>query len=201
MPDLRRKALSNLSFDDLRSETLNCTRCALAETRTQVVFGTGAPNAQLMFVGEAPGEQEDLSGEPFVGRAGKLLTRCIEEVGLTRADVYITNVLKCRPPGNRNPLLVEIEACRPHLNAQLDLIRPAVIVTLGNFATRLLLSTKEGITKLRGIEVPFGEYGAVLIPMLHPAAVLRNGGTALAQTRSDFVLAKRALGRIGTVPR
>lgn len=183
------------SFDVLRAEALACTRCPLSETRTQVVFGVGDPHARLMFVGEGPGEQEDLRGEPFVGRAGQLLTRCVEEIGLTRDDVYIANVVKCRPPGNRDPLPAEIDACRPYLEAQLGFIRPAVIVTLGNFATKLLLASKVGITKLRGREVRFGDDGAVLIPMLHPAAVLRNGGAALAQARADFVLVKRALER------
>jgi uracil-DNA glycosylase len=179
-----------------------CTRCPLSETRTQVVFGVGSPQAQLMFVGEGPGQQEDLQGEPFVGRAGKLLTQLIEGIGLNRADVYIANVVKCRPPGNRDPLPLEIEACSPWLDRQLELIVPAVIVTLGNFATKLLLDTKEGITKLRGQEFPFrtGSVperpgGSVLIPTLHPSAVLRNGGTALAQARADFVLVKRALSR------
>src|SRR5262245_47459447 len=151
-----------------------------------------------MLVGEGPGAQEDLQGEPFVGRAGGLLTRLIEEIGLTRADVYIANVVKCRPPGNRDPLPAEIEACRPYLDAQLAFIRPQVIVTLGNFATKLLLQTKEGITKLRGREFEFGD-GATLIPALHPSAVLRGGGASLAQTRADFVLVKRALARMDDV--
>jgi uracil-DNA glycosylase family 4 len=180
------------SFDELRTTALGCTRCGLAETRTQVVFGVGDPAARLMFVGEAPGEQEDLAGEPFVGRAGQLLTRLIEGIGLTRADVYIANVVKCRPPGNRNPAPVEIETCRPYLEAQLAFIEPSVVVTLGNFATKLLLSTTDGITSIRGRQFPFGE-GAVLIPVLHPAAVLRSGGGSLAQTRADFVMIKRAL--------
>ncbi|MBM3674668.1 MAG: uracil-DNA glycosylase [Actinobacteria bacterium] len=183
------------SFDTLRAEALGCTRCALSATRSQVVFGVGDEQARLMFVGEAPGEQEDSRGEPFVGRAGTLLTRCIEEIGLSRKEVYIANVVKCRPPNNRDPLPAEIEACRPFLAAQVAFIRPVVVVTLGNFATKLLLATKEGITRLRGREVPFGDDGAVLIPMLHPAAVLRNGGKALAETRADFVVAKRALDR------
>ena len=172
-----------------------CTRCPLAETRTQVVFGVGSPEAQLMFVGEGPGQQEDLQGEPFVGRAGKLLTQLIEGIGLTRADVYIANVVKCRPPGNRDPLPLEIEACSPWLDRQLELIVPAVIVTLGNFATKLLLDTKTGITRLRGQEFPFERAGitAVLVPTLHPAAVLRGGGVPLAETRADFVRVKRLL--------
>ncbi len=182
------------SFDALRDAALGCTACGLAETRTQVVFGVGDPHADLLFVGEGPGEQEDLQGEPFVGRAGQLLTRLIEGIGLTRDDVYIANVVKCRPPGNRDPQPVEIATCRPYLDAQLGFISPTVVVTLGNFATKLLLETKEGITKLRGREFPFRD-GAVLIPALHPSAVLRNGGGALAQTRADFVGVKRALQR------
>jgi uracil-DNA glycosylase len=173
-----------------------CTLCGLATTRTQVVFGAGAPNAQLMFVGEGPGQQEDEQGEPFVGRAGKLLTQLIEGIGLTRADVYIANVVKCRPPGNRDPLPPEIEACSPWLDRQLALITPKIVVTLGNFATKLLLDTKTGITRLRGQEFPFVRAGvhATLVPTLHPAAVLRGGGAALAETRADFVKIKRLLG-------
>ncbi|HEY3723336.1 MAG TPA: uracil-DNA glycosylase [Acidimicrobiia bacterium] len=181
------------SFDALREAALGCTRCVLSETRTQVVFGVGDPAAGLMFVGEGPGEQEDLQGEPFVGRAGQLLTLLIEGIGLTRADVYIANVVKCRPPGNRDPLPVEIETCRPYLEAQLSFIEPEVVVTLGNFATKLLLQTKDGITKLRGKEFPYRD--GVLVPVLHPAAVLRNTGASLAQTRADFVTIKRALAR------
>jgi DNA polymerase len=182
------------SWADLEREALACTRCPLAETRTQVVFGVGDPHADLLFVGEGPGEQEDLTGEPFVGRAGRLLTSLIEGIGLTRAQVYIANVVKCRPPGNRDPQPLEIDSCRPYLEAQVDFIEPRVVVTLGNFATKLLLDTKDGITKLRGKEFPFRD-DAVLIPVFHPSAVLRNGGTALAQARADFVTVKRALAR------
>jgi uracil-DNA glycosylase family 4 len=183
------------SWADLEREALACTKCPLAETRTQVVFGVGDPHSDLLFVGEGPGEQEDLTGEPFVGRAGRLLTSLIEDIGLTRAQVYIANVVKCRPPGNRDPLPLEIESCRPYLEAQLGFIEPKVVVTLGNFATKLLLQTKEGITKLRGAEFPFTRAGhtAVLIPTLHPSAVLRSGGSALAESRADFVHVKRAL--------
>jgi len=174
-----------------------CTLCRLAEERTQVVFGVGRPDADLMFVGEGPGEQEDLKGEPFVGRAGQLLTQLIEGIGLTRDDVYIANVVKCRPPGNRDPQPDEIEACAPWLDRQLALIEPRVIVTLGNFATKLLLDTKDGITKVRGREFPFSRAGvdAVLLPTFHPSAVLRSGGKALAEARADFVRVKRALAR------
>ncbi len=169
--------------------------CPLSQTRTQVVFGTGDPAADLMFVGEAPGRDEDLAGEPFVGRAGKLLTQMIEEIGLHRADVYIANVLKCRPPGNRDPEALEIATCRPFLEGQIEAIDPKVVVALGNFAARLLLDTREGITRLRGREHPWGQ-GRVMIPTFHPSAVLRQRGEALAQMRADFVLVKRALRRL-----
>jgi len=190
------------SFEVLERDALACTKCPLADGRTQVVFGSGDPDADLLFVGEAPGEQEDLQGIPFVGRAGKLLTSLIEGIGLDRDSVYIANVVKCRPPGNRDPLPLEIDSCRPYLEAQVQFIDPRVVVTLGNFATKLLLDTKEGITKLRGQQFPFRTgsvperpEGSVLVPTLHPSAVLRNGGTALAQARADFVVAKRALSR------
>ena len=181
------------TLDAVREEALGCVRCPLSVTRTQVVFGVGHPHAGLMVVGEGPGAEEDRQGIPFVGRAGQLLTRLIEGIGLTRDDVYIANVVKCRPPGNRDPQPVEIEACRPYLQAQLGFVAPRVVVTLGNFATKLLLETKTGITRLRGQEFPYG--AAVLVPTLHPAAVLRGGGVTLAQTRADFVVVKRALGR------
>ena len=180
------------SFAALRAEALVCTRCPLAAGRTQVVFGAGDEHADLMFVGEGPGADEDRTGEPFVGRAGKLLTSLIEGIGLTRSDVYIANVVKCRPPGNRDPHPVEIESCQPYLEAQIGFIQPNVVVTLGNFATKLLLDTKVGITKLRGQSHPF-RGGAMVIPVLHPSAVLRNGGAALAQARADFVVIRRAL--------
>jgi len=187
------------SFTALELDARACTRCPLAATRTQVVFGVGDPHADLLFVGEGPGEQEDLTGEPFVGRAGRLLTGLIEGIGLTREHVYIANVVKCRPPGNRDPLPIEIETCRPYLEAQVEFIEPRVVVTLGNFATKLLLATKDGITKLRGREFPFRDR-AVLIPTFHPSAVLRNGGPALAQARADFVTIKRALAQSTGAP-
>lgn len=181
------------SWSELETRARSCTRCDLAATRTQVVFGTGDPGAALVFVGEGPGEQEDSDGVPFVGRAGRLLTDLIEGIGYTRERVYITNVVKCRPPGNRDPRPVEIAACRPYLAAQLDHIDPVVIVTLGNFASRLLLDTKTGITKLRGRSYPQPD-GRVIVPTFHPSAVLRSGGgVTLAQSRADLVLAKRAI--------
>lgn len=180
------------------TEAADCAACKLAATRTQVVFGVGDPAADLMFVGEGPGEQEDLRGEPFVGRAGGLLTQLIEGIGLTRADVYIANVVKCRPPGNRDPQPDEIAACAPWLDRQLELVRPSVIVTLGNFATKLLLDTTEGITRLRGQEHRYERAGVVatLIPTLHPSAVLRGGGARLAEARADFVVVKRRLAAV-----
>ncbi|HXQ75534.1 MAG TPA: uracil-DNA glycosylase [Acidimicrobiales bacterium] len=180
------------SLAEIRTEALGCTRCALARTRTQVVFGVGDPTAELLFVGEGPGRDEDLAGEPFVGRSGKLLDKLVlQELGLDRARFYIANVVKCRPPGNRDPLPAEIESCRPYLEAQLSLIDPAVVVTLGNFATRLLLETTEGIRRLRGRVYPFR--GGHLVPTYHPAAALRGGAEVVAEMRADLVRAKRLL--------
>jgi len=158
----------------LAREASGCTKCDLSQSRTQVVFGVGNPDAELMFVGEAPGFHEDRQGEPFVGAAGQLLTRLLESIGLTRAQVYIGNVLKCRPPGNRDPLPVEIEACRPYLVEQIRLVDPRIVVTLGNFATKLILDTTAGISKLRGRR--FTYEGRLLVPTFHPAAALRGGG-------------------------
>jgi DNA polymerase len=180
------------ALDELAVEASTCTRCPLAAGRTQVVFGMGDPHADLLFVGEGPGAEEDRQGLPFVGRSGQLLDRLmLEELGITRDRVYIANVVKCRPPENRDPQPGEIDACRPYLARQIELIDPKVVVTLGKFAGQLLLDSKVGITKLRGHEYPFG--GAVLIPTLHPAYALRGGGEPLAQMRADFVRAKRAL--------
>lgn len=174
----------------LGERAATCTDCELAETRTNVVFGVGNPRARLMFVGEAPGRDEDLAGEPFVGRAGKLLTTLIGEIGFTRDDVYIANVLKCRPPGNRDPRPAEIDACKGYLRTQIDLISPEVVMTLGNFATRLLLRTETGITRLRGTIYPW--WRGMLIPTFHPAAVLRDG-SRMADVRADFELARQVL--------
>jgi uracil-DNA glycosylase len=177
---------------EVEGEAKGCTRCPLAKTRTQVVFGVGDPSADLMFVGEAPGQQEDLQGEPFVGRSGQLLDKLVfEEMGLTRDRFYIANTVKCRPPGNRDPEPAEIAACRPWLESQVDIIDPKVIVTLGNFAAKLLLDTTEGITKLRGRAYPYRK--GVLVPTFHPAAVLRGAGDLAAQMRADLVRAKRYL--------
>jgi DNA polymerase len=182
------------TWEDLRATALACTKCPLAEGRTQVVFGVGDPRASLLFVGEGPGHEEDLAGEPFVGRSGKLLDRLMfEEIGLTRAQCYIANVVKCRPPKNRDPAPVEIESCRPYLEEQIRLINPSVVVTLGNFATRLLLDRTEGIRSLRGSVYPYRS--GHLVPTYHPAYVLRAGGEALAEMRADLVRAKRLMQR------
>ena len=151
-----------------------CTRCRLAQGRSQVVFGSGNPDADLMFVGEAPGFHEDQQGVPFVGQAGKLLEKLLNGIGLERGDVYIANVLKCRPPGNRDPQPDEIEACESHLFRQIELIRPRVVATLGNFATKLLSGKPLGITRVHGQEqhVTLGGNRVLLYPLYHPAAAL-----------------------------
>src|SRR5881392_4090276 len=157
-----------------------CTRCRLAQGRTQVVFGSGNPRADLMFVGEAPGFHEDKQGLPFVGQAGKLLERLLAGIGLSRQDVYIANTLKCRPPGNRDPQPDEIEACEPHLFRQIELIEPRVVATLGNFATKLLTGRPLGITRVHGQqqEVTLGGSRVLLYPLFHPAAALSAGAPA-----------------------
>jgi DNA polymerase len=157
-----------------KKELGDCRRCGLADTRHNIVFGEGSPNAELVFVGEAPGGDEDIQGKPFVGRAGQLLTRIIVAMGLTRQDVYICNILKCRPPGNRNPLPVEIAACEPFLIRQLEAIKPRVICALGSFAAHTLLKSEVLISDLRG---RFHKYqGVPLMPTYHPAYLLRNPG-------------------------
>lgn len=178
----------------LRTEALACTRCPLSQGRTQVVFGVGSPEAELLFVGEAPGFHEDRKGEPFVGAAGGLLTGLLEGIGLSREQVYIANVLKCRPPGNRDPQPAEIEACHPFLLEQIDLVDPVLIVTLGNFATKLLLQTQTGISRLRGQRFTYRE--RALIPTFHPAAVLHSGGrngSQMAQMEDDFRMIAKTL--------
>ncbi len=180
------------ALEELAVRASGCTRCPLASGRTQVVFGMGDPGAELMFVGEGPGAEEDRQGLPFVGRSGQLLDQLLLEVlGVHRSSCYIANVVKCRPPDNRDPKPEEIAACRPYLEQQLELIDPRVVVTLGNFSTKLLLETTDGITKLRGKVYPFRD--GHLVPTFHPAAVLRGGGTALAQMRADLVRAKLLL--------
>ena len=189
------------TLTEAAAEAATCRRCRLAERRTQVVYGVGSASADLMFIGEGPGFHEDQQGEPFVGAAGQLLTRMLAEIGLRREDVYIANVVKCRPPGNRDPEPDEIEACTPWLVEQLSLIQPSVVVTLGNFATKFVLTTPTGITRLRGQVFPW--HGRTVIPTFHPAAVLRSGGETsrqFADLRSDFALARATLDELRTPP-
>jgi DNA polymerase len=170
----RRESLPNasLTLTQVREELGECTRCKLRQGRKTIVFGVGNPKAWLVFVGEAPGADEDQQGEPFVGRAGQLLTRIIEAMKLTREQVYICNIIKCRPPGNRNPESDEIAACEPFLIKQLQAIKPKLICALGTFAAQTLLRTKEPISKLRG---RFHSYqGIPILPTFHPAYLLRN---------------------------
>ena len=177
------------------AEAEGCVKCGLAAERNSVVFGMGHPKAALMFVGEGPGAEEDAQGLPFVGRSGKLLDQLLkEEMGLGRESVYITNVVKCRPPGNRDPKPEEIAECSPYLQQQLAHIRPRVIVTLGNPATKTMLQTATGITKLRGTSHAFSYPGgsATLVPTFHPSAVLRNQKN-MPLIRADLVAAKQIL--------
>jgi len=171
-----------------------CTRCRLSSGRTQVVYGVGNPDADLMFIGEGPGYHEDKQGEPFVGAAGQLLNRMLAEIGIDRGDVYINNVILCRPPGNRDPLPDEIESCTPWLQERIALVDPLVIVTLGNFATRFILGRPVSISRVRGERFTWD--GRIVIPTFHPAAVLRGGGDAssqMAALRADFQAVRQVL--------
>jgi uracil-DNA glycosylase family 4 len=178
------------------AETSACTRCRLAEGRTQVVFGVGNPDADLMFVGEAPGFHEDQQGLPFVGQAGKLLDSLLAGIGLTREDVYVANVLKCRPPGNRDPAPDEIEACESHLFRQIELIEPTIVATLGNFATKLLSGKQTGITRVHGQEqeTHIGSRQVLLYPLYHPAAALYTPAM-LQVLQEDFSRLPELLGQ------
>jgi uracil-DNA glycosylase len=172
-----------------------CAKCRLAEGRTQVVFGVGNPDADLMFVGEAPGFHEDKQGYPFVGQAGKLLDKLLEGIALSRADTYVANVLKCRPPGNRDPAPDEIESCEPHLFRQLELVQPRVVASLGNFATKLLSGKQIGITRVHGQEqqVTIGGRSVLLFPLYHPAAALYTPAM-LKVLEADFARLPALLG-------
>jgi len=175
----------------IRAEIGDCTRCKLHTLgRRQIVFGVGNPDADLMFVGEAPGADEDVQGEPFVGRAGQLLTKIIEAIGLRRDDVYIANVIKCRPPQNRNPEPDEVDTCEPFLFEQIAAVRPKVIVALGKFAAQALLRTDDPISRLRGR--PFDYRGATLVPTFHPAYLLRNPSSK-REVWEDMKLVKKLL--------
>lgn len=175
----------------LHKEALGCVACRLHEKRTTVVFGDGDANADLMFIGEGPGQHEDEQGLPFVGKSGQLLSTLLERVGLSRPEVYIANVVKCRPPGNRDPRPDEIDACKGYLADQIRLIDPAVVVTLGNFSTKLLLKTQVGITRMRGQAYPW--WGRHVVPTFHPAAALRNGPRVVEEMVSDLELAVQVI--------
>ena len=183
------------------TETAGCVRCPLAQTRTQVVFGSGNPDAELMLVGEAPGFHEDQGGLPFAGQAGELLGRLLTGIGLDRGDVYLANVLKCRPPQNRDPLEGEIAACEPHLFRQVELVRPRVVATLGNFATKLLSGRSFGITRVHGQEhaLQLGGTNVLLYPLYHPAAALYTP-SMLQALEDDFSRLPGLLGRATPVP-
>lgn len=173
---MNNKYFNPLTMEEVAEECKNCKKCPLYLTRTKVVPGEGIAKSKVMLIGEAPGEEEDLKGRPFVGRAGQLLTKILQSVNIKRKDVFITNMLKCRPPANRNPSKSEIETCFPYLETQIALINPKIIVTLGNIPTQYLLVTTEGITKLRGQW--FDWLGEIKIfPMFHPSYLLRNEGT------------------------
>jgi uracil-DNA glycosylase len=185
----------------LGEQVSGCTRCRLSQTRTQVVFGVGDPRADLMFVGEAPGFHEDKQGLPFVGQAGKLLDKLLADIGLERSQVYVANVLKCRPPGNRDPAPDEIESCEPHLFRQIELIEPRVVATLGNFATKLLSGKQTGITRVHGVEqeTTVGGRQVLLYPLYHPAAALYTP-RMLEVLQQDFARLPELLGRTVEVP-
>jgi uracil-DNA glycosylase family 4 len=184
------------------TEVAGCTKCRLAQGRTQVVFGVGDPSADLMFVGEAPGYHEDQQGKPFVGQAGKLLDNLLAGIGLARDQVYVANVLKCRPPGNRDPQPDEIEACESHLFRQISLIEPKVVATLGNFATKLLSGKPTGITRVHGAEqeTRLGGRRVLLYPLYHPAAALYTPAM-LKVLEEDFSRLPALLGRAVEEPK
>lgn len=182
------------ALEEAARDASTCVRCRLSQGRTQVVYGAGDPDADLMFIGEAPGFHEDKQGVPFVGAAGQLLNRLLADSGIERDEVYINNVILCRPPGNRDPLPDELEACRPWLDERIAIIDPAVIVTLGNWATRYILGSNVSISRVRGQRFPWN--GRTVIPTFHPAAVLHGGGensTQMTALRMDFQEMKRAL--------
>ena len=206
--------MSNLCLENLAAECSNCTKCALEQTRTNVVFGAGTQNAEIMFVGEAPGKNEDLKGEPFVGAAGKLLDKLLCGIGFSRENVYIANILKCRPPGNRNPKAGEVKLCTPWLEKQIAALCPKVLVTLGNFATKFILQTKQGITDLHGQlhaldssqvlptfqpvakQRPKKQVTQTLqvLPMFHPAAVIYDR-SKIDALKTDFELLKSLVSK------
>ena len=185
--------MSTPPLQELATSLHNCQRCKLAKMgRTKVVFGVGNPHASVMFVGEAPGFNEDQQGEPFVGAAGKLLNDLLQSAGLSRSDIYIANVIKCRPPNNRDPEPDEVETCKPFLMQQIQIIKPKLVCTLGNWATQTLLERKVGITKVRGQAFYLKDF--VLFPLLHPAAALHQG-SMLEPLKEDFKKLREFLDR------
>jgi uracil-DNA glycosylase family 4 len=183
------------SLNELSAIAAVCEDCVLCETRANVVFSSGAQDADVMIVGEAPGQQEDEQGIPFVGRSGQLLIRLLSEVGFERNDVYIANVVKCRPPRNRDPRQDEIDACKRYLRRQIELVDPKVVITLGNFSSKLLLGTTTGITRLRGRAYEW--WGRHLVPTFHPAAALRGGERVTDDIRKDVAIVRLLVdGRI-----
>ena len=186
-----------MDLNELKTSLHDCQRCGLSSGRTQVVFGTGHPQADIMFVGEAPGFYEDRQGEPFVGAAGKLLTELLQSIGLSRSDIFIANVIKCRPPNNRDPLPEEIDTCKPFLLQQIELIKPKLVCTLGNFATQTLLERKVGITKVRGQVIRMPNF--IVFPLLHPAAALHQGNLRVP-LKEDFQKLKTVLEEMNQAP-
>jgi len=185
-----------MTLQELNASLHDCQRCKLAKSgRTKVVFGVGNPNASIMFVGEAPGFNEDQQGEPFVGAAGKLLDKLLESAGLSRSQVYIANVIKCRPPNNRDPEQDEVDTCKPFLLQQIELINPKLVCTLGNWATQTILEKKVGITKVKGQAIKLERF--VVFPLLHPAAALHQGNL-LDTLKDDFKKLKAYLDRMNS---
>jgi DNA polymerase len=183
------------SLEELATIAATCTACRLSETRTNVVFASGTETADVMVVGEGPGQQEDEQGLPFVGRSGQLLVQLLGDVGIAREDIYIANVVKCRPPHNRDPRQDEIDTCKGYLRRQIQLVDPKVVMTVGNFSSKLLLPTEIGITKLRGRA--YAWWGRYLVPTFHPAAALRGGERVTDDIRSDISIVRSILdGRL-----
>ncbi len=180
-----------LTYADMELDALSCVRCELCDTRKNVVLCDGTLDAKVMVIGEAPGASEDEQGKPFVGRSGQLLIKLFSQIGINREEIYIANVLKCRPPENRDPSRIEISQCSPFLQAQINFVSPKVIVPVGNFASKYILSTKEGITKIRGKK--FKLHNSIVIPTVHPAYVLRNGKKAQDDMLSDLLNVSKEL--------
>lgn len=179
------------SLDEVRKKVVACTSCVLHKTRTNTVFGVGNEKAEVMFIGEAPGANEDLQGEPFVGRAGMLLNAMLKSIGLKRTDVYIANILKCRPPNNRDPLPEEVKLCTPYLQNQIDLIQPKVLVAVGRIAAQFLLNTMEPMSRLRGKTYQYGQQKIPLLVTYHPAYLLRSPSEK-RKAYMDFIMIKKA---------